>query len=299
MAQFVFAIIFFLAALVLAGGAYFAGPSVDERSSGMRPVFGGLAVLVALLAFGLYAWGGVKSVGVKSVGVPQAFGAVTGGEYGPGVHETWQPWIGLTDVDGTVQTTTFEGSDCLTVRIGGQQTACADVTIQWQVEPGAATSLFKDYANHGDLMHQITDAVVVREFKSVVNQQLGDYNPITDVQNVAGTNTSSQFSGIGPQILAAMRRDIGGQIEVKSVYLPQLHYSASLESKLGAIQQSYADYAIATENVKVAQEQSKAYAKLGAPSMNELVAQCLTEAKTNTNLQCIPGATSNLSIAGK
>jgi hypothetical protein len=75
-----------------------------------------------LVGFGLFALGGLKSVPVKNIGVPQAFGAVTGKVYGPGIHETWTPWLHLTDINETVQTTTFEQSqdDCLSVRIGGQ-----------------------------------------------------------------------------------------------------------------------------------------------------------------------------------
>ena len=96
-----------------------------------------------------------------------------------------------------MQTTTFEGDDCLQVRVGGQQSACADITIQWQILPSAG-SLFSDYANQGDLMAEVQNAVVIRELKQVVNEMLGDYNPITDVQYVTETNTrpaSSPRSG--------------------------------------------------------------------------------------------------------
>lgn len=260
---------------------------------------GGLFLLINFLVFAL---GGMVTVPVKSIGVPQAFGTVTGGVMNPGIHFTWEPWLTATDIDETVQTTTFEGNDGLPVRIGGQQEATADATIQWQILPQAAEGLYEDYANQGDLMTTVTNAVVVREFKQVVNQVLGDYNPITDVQNVSGSSSStSQFTQFGPTILADMQHDIGSRIKVISVFIPQIHYDSAVESALSSIQQANANYAIATENVKVAQEQSQAYVKLGDPSANQLVAECLSivERTGNSNLQCIPGATDNLAMSGK
>lgn len=294
MGWFVLAVILMLAAIAAAVIGTFADK--DYRAG----LYAGCAVAV-VAAFGLFALGGLKSVPVKNIGVPQAFGAVTGAVYEPGIHETWTPWLHLTDINETIQTTTFEGASALPVRIGGQQQAQADVTIQWQIRPQAADGLFSDYANQGDLMTEVTNAVVVRELKQVVNQVLGDYNPITDVQSVTNTNSAtSQFSGFGPQILAAMRADIGSRINVLTVLLPQLHYDQTVEDKLNAIQQSYANYAIAQENVKVNQEQAAAYQKLGTPSLNALISECLTSTiQRATGFQCFPGAGSGLALTGK
>jgi hypothetical protein len=303
MGWFIIAVILWLAAGVAACYAVFAA---DERAV---PVTG--AVLAALLGLALFAVGGLKSVPVKNIGVPQSFGAVGSTVFEPGIHETWTPWLHLTDINETVQTTTFEdkgndsGSACnggLAVRIGGQQTACADVTIQWQIKPSAASGLFSDYANQGDFMAEITNAVVVRELKQVVNEQLGDYNPITDAQSVTGTTTqTSQFSTFGPAILRAMQADIGSRVNVLTLLLPQLHYSSSIEGKLQAIQQSFADYAVAQENVKVNEENAAALQKLGTPNLNQLVAQCLTDLKSLGNLpagfNCIPNSGSPLALS--
>ncbi len=266
------------------------------------------AVLGLAVGFGLFALSGVKSVPVKNIGVPQTFGVVGSTVYEPGNHETWDPFLHLTNINETVQTTTYEdrgndnGTSCnggLAVRIGGQQTACADVTIQWQILPSAASSLYSDYANQGDFMTEITNAVVVRELKQVVNNDLGDYNPITDVQSVTGTGTqTSTFTNLGPKVLADMKADIGSRVNILTLLLPQLHYATPLENKLSGIQQAYADFAVAQENVKVAGQEQLALRQLGNPTLNQLVAQCLVDSKTNTNLQCIPGATSNLQLSG-
>jgi hypothetical protein len=297
MGWFILAVILWLAALVLLGIAVFGTDSAVRGGSAAG------AVLAVIVGVGLFAVAGLKSVPVKNLGVAQEFGAVSSGYYDPGIHETWTPWLHLTDIDETVQTTTFEGNNCLTIRIGGQQTACADITIQWQILPSAASSLFSDYANSGDLMTTVTDAVVIRELKQVVNEVAGDYNPITDVSNVTGTSSAtSQFSGFGPTILADMQSDIGSRIDVRTVLLPYIHFDASIESKLEAIQQSYANYAIAAENVKVAQEQALAYKQLGNPTVAQLISQCLSNLKDETGLpvgfQCFPGSNSGLSLQG-
>lgn len=295
-------IIFFGLVALIGLGMMIFGSDVEVKGPGGVIVFlGGLAIFLTFL------FGGMQTVPVKSIGIPQSFGTVSGGVMGPGVHWTWQPWMSVATVDETVQTTTFEGKNCLQVRIGGQQTACADATIQWQILPSAAEGLYQDYAHTGNLEQTITDAVVVREFKQVVNQVLGDYNPITDVQNISGTNTaSSQFTSFGPTILSAMQKDIGSRIEVKSVFLPKITYDNAVESALQKIQTANADYAIAVENVKVNTEQAQAYVKLGTPNLAQLVAQCLTDLKGGMSapvgFQCIPGGTSTglaLSATGK
>jgi regulator of protease activity HflC (stomatin/prohibitin superfamily) len=308
MGWFILAILLAIAGLLaLALGRLAKGTTTSSYGRKTEDFDYSLGVRVAgavllLMAFGLFALGGLKSVPVKNIGVPQAFGAVTGSVYDPGVHETWEPWLHLTDVDETVQTTTYEDSDCLTVRIGGQQQACADVTVQWQIKPQAADSLFSDYANQGDFMTTVTDAVVVRELKQAVNEVVGDYNPITDVEDVASSNSAtSQFSSFGPQILAKMRADIGARVNVLTVLLPYIQYSSAVETKLQEIQQAYADYAVAQENVKVNQENAAAYQNLGTPNLNQLVAQCLTDLKSDTDLpagfQCIPGSSSTLALS--
>jgi hypothetical protein len=304
MVAFVFAIIIWVIALVCLIGIF---ASEDDIRAG----FAVATVVLVLIGFGLFALGGVKSVPVKNIGVPSSFGSVGTTVYNAGTYETWDPFLHLTDINETVQTTTFEdtgndaGSSCnggLSVRIGGQQTACADVTIQWQIKPSAAGSLFSDYANTGDFMSEISNAVVIRELKQVVNTVLGDYNPITDVQTVTNTPTAtSQFSTFGPTILADMKADIGNRINVLTVLLPQIHYSSGIESKLASIQQANANYAIAVENVKVNQENALGLTKLGNPTLSQLAAECLTDLKDGmaapTGFQCIPNTESSLSLS--
>lgn len=291
--MFVIAIILWIIMLCAIGYALI---STDGRAPAA-----GIAALAAVLGLVAFAWSGVHSVPPKSIGVPVSLGHVEPGYYSSGAHMTWDPFLHLAIINETVQTTTFEGGNCLTVRIGGQQQACADITIQWRVLPSSASELFSNYANanHGDLMTTITDALVIRELKQVVNSTLGDYNPITDVQSVTNTNSAtSQFSTFGPAILHQMQADIGSQIEVRTVLLPFIHYSDAVETKLNAIQQAYANFAIAQEQVKVNEQQAIAYTKLGTPSVNALISECLaSNVARPVGFQCFPGAGSGLALS--
>jgi hypothetical protein len=266
-------------------------PFVDEvktdeyskETKNLRPVFGIVGGGLLALALLFYAVGGMKSVPTKSIGVPVAFGKIVGSPYGPGLHETWKPWLGLAIVDETIQTTTFEvdqktGQGGLDVRIGGQQTARLDITIQWRVKDVAADQLFLNYANKNiDLMDEVRNAVVVRSLKQVANQAMGDYNPIQDV-SVNSTAGNSQFSTFGPKIKAGMIHDIGGRIDVTSLILPLAHYDRATQTRLNNIQAQYAETAIARQqyNTNVAQAKANdALRKSVQSDPNVLRAICL------------------------
>lgn len=308
MAQFVFAIIFWIIAIVMALMVF------AESSEGYRIPLGGGAVLVAVLGVLLFGWGGIKSVPLRNIGEPVSFNQVGAHFYEPGTYWTWEPWMSLVNVDETVQTTTFESGGAMTgtgscnglmpVRIGGNFQACAKITIQWQINPPAAGGLLQDYANKGPLMPEITNAVVVRELEQVVNNVVGDYSPITDTTSVnTNSGQQSQFTGFSATILRDMQADIGSRIKVLSILFPNMQYPDSVEKQLQAIQQAAANLVIAKENVLVNQQNAAAFAKLGTPSVPQLIAQCLTDVKSEANLpagfSCFPGSGSGLALSSK
>jgi regulator of protease activity HflC (stomatin/prohibitin superfamily) len=312
--ELVFAIIFWVIALCFIASGFLT----SGDSNFTAPARFGAAALCVVLGIAFYAFGGIKSVPPKTDGIPISFNAVSGSTLGPGTHWTWEPWLGVVDIDKTVQTTTFEPggtngvfqngtTSCdgsLPVRIGGNFQACAKVTLQWQILDSAAPGLFQDFANQGDLMTTITNAVVIRELEQVVNNVVGDYSPITDTTNVTANGaTQSQFTGFSNQILAQMRHDIGSRIDVESVLFPNMQYPAAVEAQLQAIQKAAANLVIAKENVLVNQQNALAFAKLGNPTVPQLEAECLGDMKdgmvADTGFQCFAGAGSNLAISGK
>lgn len=304
---------FILAILLAAGGLgalLGAGLAKEENRLGMRVIGGGVLVLALVL----FAISGLKDIPTKSIGVVTSFGRISGQPLGPGIHETWKPWEHANVIDETIQTTTFEvnqknGQGGLDVRIGGQQTARLDITIQWRVLDSAADGLFINYANQGPLMGEIQNAVVVRELKQVANQVMGDYNPIQDV-SVNSSAGNSQFTTFGPKILTAMRTDIGNRVQVLNLLLPLAHYDASTQNRLNTIQQQYAETAIAKQQVITNEAVARANNKLAnsvSHDPNVLVAQCLqivqSALKNNyqlpTGFSCIPGSSASLALSGK
>jgi hypothetical protein len=311
--MFYIAILFWVVMLAAAGAALII-PGKNDRSRGSygpgKAGWSGIAVLCLVLGLGAFAWSGVKSVPAKSVGVPVSLGHVGHGFYTSGAHETWNPFLHLAIIDQTIQTVTFETgsqlpgtSQCngeLPIRIGGQQPACAKITIQYRVKSGAAGSLFNDYANRNDLMQAIQNALVVRELEVVVNNQLGDYDPITDYRNTVNSNANtSQFTAFGPDILRTMRADIGGQVQVIAVFLPRITYSSAIEANLIKIQTAYTNATIATENEKVNAANAKAFSALGNPTVAQLIGQCLkdVEAGHQSPMGCFPGQASGLQLS--
>lgn len=293
--------------LLLAGLAALIAAPASQNARGARAVGGAVVVL----AFLLYVISGLISIPTKSIGVVTSFGHVSGAPLGPGLNETWQPWKHANVIDETIQTTTFEvrqnGQGGLDVRIGGQQTAKLDITIQWRVLDSAADELFQNYANQGPLMAEIQNAVVVRELKQVANEVMGDYNPIQDValNSQAG---NSQFSTFGPKILTAMRRDIGDRVQVLNLLLPLAHYDDSTQNRLNTIQQQYAETAIARQQIITNEALAQANDKISASVKNDpgvLVHECLqivaNAAKTNYQLpagfSCL--GSSNFAVTGK
>jgi hypothetical protein len=250
-----------------------------------------LALLMAVLST-------AREVPSKSVGVPTTLGKV-GAAAGPGVH-FGNPFRRMNILDETVQTTTFEGchdefcqgphpehGNCLEVRIGGQQTACLDVTFQWRIRDSAASELFNNYNHSGlGIMSEITNAVVIRELKQVVNNVLGDYQPIQDVAATAGVG-NSQFSTFGHIVYNQMQADIGSQITIfvpqgtktknRVVLMPLLRYDGSLQGRLNQVQAQFAETAIAKQQLATNEAQAAANAALLKSVENESVlkAQCL------------------------
>src|SRR6185437_13919435 len=122
--------------------------------------------------------------------------------------------------------------NCLEVRIGGQQTACLDVTIQWRILDSGGPGLYNNYGSsgNGSVISDITNAVVVRELKSVVIAQMG--------------------------------KDLAGRIKVLSLYMPLLRYDEATQARLNSIQAQYAETAIAEQLKKTNEAQAAANAAI-------------------------------------
>ena len=165
-----------LALLVLAVVAF----RVRARSLGsFGPMIGVGLVVLALVAA---ASSLVTRVGTKDVGVVTAFGKPTGRDLPNGLHLK-KPWEKVTTLDAAIQPDEFTGEDCIEVRIADSSTACASLTIRWHIAESEASTLFQNYRSN-DVNETIRHSLVVTQMKAAVNDVLGQFNPLANV-NVA------------------------------------------------------------------------------------------------------------------
>jgi len=269
--------LFILAMLLMAGGLVAAG--VGGFTKRGATIGGGAAAVVVGLLVLIFSM--INSVPVHSVGVVTAFGKING-DIRPGIHML-APWDNVTVMDETIQTTQFYGQpsqhgNCMQVRLGGQQLACLNITIKWQVMDSGAPTLFNDYDNKGtNVMDSVKNNLVVTDLKQVANSVFGDYNPIADATQAATTGNKSQFSTFGPTIQQQMQQDMSGQVRVLAVILSNPYYNGTTEARLASIQNQIADTAIAQQEIKTNQALAQANAALARSLTPTLVFQnCVT-----------------------
>jgi regulator of protease activity HflC (stomatin/prohibitin superfamily) len=264
----------------------------------------GVALLVTVIVIVIASF---NSVGTQNIGVVTSFGRPSG-ELDNGVH--WlAPWKGVVQIDGAIQTQTFENSACIQVRIGEQQTACADVILRWRIEPSAADQLFRNYHGGSSVIADVSGSLVHPDFVAALNASLDTYNPVAATAAAPGTAANPHLSVISNQVAAQMRGDLKGQIGVLSVVIPRLVYQGSVQNRINQEDQQVAQTIIANEAIKTAQAQATANQTLSksvSNNPNVLVAQCMNvlEALQKSGgaipvgFSCWPGSSVGV-IAGK
>lgn len=230
-----------------------------------------LAVTVLVMVIASF-----NTVGTQNIGVVTSFGRPSG-EVDNGVH--WvAPWKGITQIDGAIQTQTFENASCVQVRIGEQQTACADVIVRWRIVPADADSLFRNYHGGSSVINDVSGSLVHPDFVAALNANLDSYNPVAATAAAPGTAANPHLSTISAAVAKQMRGDLKGQIAVLSVVIPRLTYQGSVQDRINQEDQQVAQTIIANEAIKTAQAQATANKTLANSVSNDpnvLVAQCM------------------------
>jgi hypothetical protein len=284
----------------------------------------GLGVLLIVIAAGFFLVGGIKHVPARNIGIPSSFSNVSADAYGPGYHETFQPWLNLTDATETIQTTVFSGcwgqyctspneprGNCLEVRLGGQQTACVDVTVKWRMNKLTAGQQFLNYANQdNNLVSAVKDNLIIPELRNAENEQLDTYNPILDSSNATPTPVSStttpantgnsQYLTFAHKVEAQVTKDLGNEVTIITVIQPLAYYNASTENFLHQIQNKAAEYQVAIEQQNVNSATKTAFNDLGNPTLPQLIELCLKSTEPHAaGWSCFPGSNSGLAISSK
>jgi len=223
----------------------------------------------------------------------------------------------VTVLDAAIQPDEFDGDACIKVRIGDGSTACASLTIQWQIAPEEASTLFQNYRSN-DVNETIRKSLVVTQLKASVNSVLHDFNPLTNVDNAAadgGTNleisATPDLDSYSAKIKDAMNERLASlnsgkrQITVRSVTMSLLALAQTTQDKINAYQAEVGNTRIAQQQEKTAAAQAaanKALAQSVSKDPNVLVSRCLDVLNdmvkagqpVPAGFSCWPGGSSNL-----
>jgi len=245
----------------------------------------GLVVLAVIVV----AASSVTTVGTKDIGVVTTFGRPTGRDLPNGIHLKL-PWQSVTEMDGAIQPDEFTGKDCIQVRIGDSSTACANLTIRWRIVPVEAASLYQNYRSN-DVNQTIKSSLVVTQMKAAVNEVLGGFNPLANVNGAANSGTDNTGISATPnlddfsnRIVTSMNQRLADlnkgqpQIEIQSVTLSFLQLAETTQAKINAYQAEVGNTRIAEQQRKTAAAQAAANRALAASvshDPNVLVSRCL------------------------
>ncbi|WP_017934663.1 SPFH domain-containing protein [Nocardioides sp. Iso805N] len=317
-------ILILLVVLAVAGYLVWERTRGQAKRSGGRPaaplrtgrVIGiGLAAIVVLAVVWVVA-DCVTTVGTKDVGVVTSFGKPTGRDLSNGVHLK-APWQKVTEMDAAIQPDEFAGNSCIQVRIGDSSTACADLTIRWHIAPDEASTLFQNYRSN-DVNQTIRDSLVVTQLKGAVNDVLGTFNPLANVNTAANSSQDNTQISAAPNLdkfsqqiedqmnqrLASMNHGTS-QILIDSVTLSFLRLADSTQAKINAYQAEVGNTRIAEQRQKTATAEAAANQALAASvshDPNVLVSKCLDTLEEivkagqtiPAGFSCWPGSGSNL-----
>lgn len=275
----------FLTTTVTNENDYDRDPSKPVQVKTVRPAYlGWTAVGLGLLAALLVLVSCYNPVGTKEEGIVTSFGKTTG-HLSNGPHLTW-PWEKVHQMDAAIQTDSYVGNNCITVRIANQVVACAPLSFQWRIRPEMAEELYKDFRS----FDHVRDALVTRNLVQAANRALATYNPLDHVAGGTGKVPANGVDNgtlqtLSKDITRIMREQIGNladaeqdRVIVLSTILQPLKFDDATQGRINQLQQQVALTRIAIQRKETNLAEAKANAALAASvnnSPNVLVARCL------------------------
>lgn len=287
-------VLFILATIILIGAAIAAvavAPGRDRRIA--YGVIVGCFVLILISSF--------RVVGTKEIGVPTTFGKVGTKHYGAGPHLV-APWVRIHEMDGAIQTDDHLDNKCYHVRIANQQTGCAEVSMQWRINPKYVDFLYQNYRSFSHLRTQLVD----RKLFSSVNDSLASFNPLNTVAAQAKKNPLPIYQNAIYREMKSKINSIDGEplVEVLNVQLPIIHFDNETQSRINQLQQQVALTRIAEQEKLTNGKRSEANAALAKKSLTQtiLISRCMdsleslvkTKQPIPAGFSCWPGG----SLAG-
>lgn len=209
-------IVFVVICVIVAGVAalFWRLPSDDTTRSRAKTVT--IAAVAAAAVF--FFLGCFTIVGTRQFAIMTTFGRPTGVSLNNGFHGKW-PWQMTHPMDGAVQIDKYvkEGNtdQRITVRLGNQSTALADVSIRWQLKQAAAPELFQQYKTFDNVRVNLIE----RNLSVALNEVFAGFNPL-DPRNL----DVSPLPSLAKRAADILRQDVGGQVDIFDVNVPTIQY---------------------------------------------------------------------------
>jgi regulator of protease activity HflC (stomatin/prohibitin superfamily) len=255
-----------------------------------RPLAGGAAAGFAVLTVLFLLSSSFTTVPTQDIGIETSFGHPVG-HLGNGAHFI-APWDQVTQMDEAIQVTDFTSQSCqIQLRIADQQTACAKVAIRWRINPAAADELFRNYAGS---TAGVENGLVIPELQNIANQVFAGYDPVALLDSTVpvGQPGNPTVPQLAQQVQARLSADIGSDVTVISLFMPNIAFDATVQSRLNAVLTQKADTLVAQQSEQTAIAQAAANKDISASvsaDPNVLVAQCLdTLAEMVKDGQAVP-----------
>ncbi len=260
--------------------------------------FAGLTALLVFLS-------SFSPVGTQNIGIVTSFGKPVG-HVGNGAQ--WvAPWEQVTDMDEAIQVSDYEGGSCLTVRIADQQTACVNAKVRWRIQPGDADVLFRNYKNS---TAGVENGLLTPEIQNVANTVFDGYDPVGLLnsnipQGQPGNPTVPQ---LGQQVAQMLAAKIGSQVQIVSLFMPNIQYDQTVQARLNAVLSQKAQTLVAQQSEQTALAQATANKDIQSSVSNNpgvLESRCLdilsemvkASQSVPAGFSCFPGGGSAAVIA--
>lgn len=239
---------------------------------------------VAIIALISLIFSSTTTVSAKNVGVAVNFGKVSQQTLSPGLHFK-APWTKVIEIDGTIQTDQYAGDSCIRVTIGDGSQACAKITNRWQINPKNAASIYEQHRSD-DPTQSFRAATISTELEQAISETLGNYNPISNLKVVGGSDDATQVSFVpdydklSEQIEDNMKKrlDDADQAKIVGITFSHLDLSDNTQKKINDYIAAVGETRIALQQKETAAAQAAANKELSASVSNDpnvLVSRCL------------------------
>jgi regulator of protease activity HflC (stomatin/prohibitin superfamily) len=208
------------------------GLAIGAKREGESGAAVGAFAFALLLGFGLIVGSCVGVVDTKKVGVVTSFKKPTGEIRQAGAY--WiAPWKSVTEMDGAIQTATYE----VPVQLAGGASATVTVYPAWEMAPGAAPDLFQQYKS----FEAVVESLWKQQLQTTANNVFGTYNPLTNVDPKTGElkKTKTQWA---EELKTALENNklIKDSIKIHSLSIPTIAPDQGTQEALNRIVAEFA-----------------------------------------------------------